>query len=259
MIKVCVLFAAGTNCDQETIHAFELAGAVVDRVHINQLKNHQKFLHSYHILVIPGGFSYGDYIASGKILANELIRYLKDDLISFHAKHRPILGICNGFQVLAKAGLLPAFDHLFEPQTVTLDTNDSGRFEDRWVHLKPETCSCIFTRNIEDDCYLPVAHAEGKFIPKDQDTLNRLNNENQVVFRYVTAAADPAAYPANPTGSVQGIAGICDRSGLILGMMPHPERFVRREQHPHWHRKRLTKPVGILIFENAVNYAKENL
>lgn len=258
MVRVCVLFAAGTNCDRETVCAFKQAGAAAEKVHINQLKTRERFLSDYQILVIPGGFSYGDYISSGKILANELTHNLKQDLVRFHANGKLVLGICNGFQVLIKAGLLPAFDWLFETQTVTLDTNDSGRFEDRWVHLRTNP-SCIFTRGLDEICELPVAHAEGKFIPKDQKILNRLKEHNQIVFRYVTGDGEPADYPDNPNGSVDGIAGICDPSGRILGMMPHPERFVRTQQHPRWHRERLTKPAGIVIFENAVNYIKENL
>ncbi len=259
MVRVCVLFAAGTNCDQETVHALELAGAQAETVHINEFRDRKKSLSHYQMLVIPGGFSYGDYIASGKILAGELVRYIEDDIAEFHAARKPIVGICNGFQVLVKSGLLPAFDHLFEEQTVTLDWNDSGRYEDRWVRLQTARTSCVFAQDLPETILLPVAHAEGKFIPKSRAALGRLQRQAQVVFRYVNADGQTASYPENPNGSVDGIAAICDPSGLIMGMMPHPERFVYTHQHPHWHRRRLTSADGIAIFENAVRYARQNL
>lgn len=259
MTRACILFAAGTNCDRETAAAFEMAGAKAETVHINALKKRERLLKDFDILVIPGGFSYGDYIASGRVLANEIRHNLKDDLVEFHGDGKLILGICNGFQVLVKAGLLPAFEAPFEPQCVTLDTNDSGRYEDRWVWLAVEESPCVFTRGIESPCYLPVAHAEGKFLAASAETLGRLADNRQVALRYVTEQGEPAEYPENPNGSEQGIAGICDPTGRIFGLMPHPERFVRREHHPRWHRERLTKPQGNAIFENAIRYAKENL
>ncbi|MEO0080235.1 MAG: phosphoribosylformylglycinamidine synthase I [candidate division WOR-3 bacterium] len=259
MVRVCVLFAAGTNCDAETAHAFEKAGARAETVHINRLKRRERTLDEFQILVIPGGFSYGDYIASGRVLANELKHNLKEDIERFIAAGKLILGICNGFQVLVKCGLLPAFERPFEPQSVTLDANDSGRYEDRWVYLRTEDSPCIFTRGLPRMVYLPVAHAEGKFIVKDQSVLTRLNLNRQVVFRYVDANGDLAEYPENPNGSIEGIAGICDRTGRVFGLMPHPERFIRIEHHPRWRRERLTKPGGIAIFENGVAYAQENL
>ncbi|UCG43686.1 MAG: phosphoribosylformylglycinamidine synthase I [candidate division WOR-3 bacterium] len=259
MVRVCVLFAAGTNCDQETVHALELAGAAATTVHVNEFRNKRANLKDFHALVVPGGFSYGDYIASGKILAGELVRYMKDDISEFHAAGKPILGICNGFQVLVKSGLLPAFDHLFEEQTVTLDWNDSGRYEDRWVRLQTAGTSCVFTQGLPETILLPVAHAEGKFIPKNRPALDRLQKRAQIVFRYVGPHGQTAGYPDNPNGSVGGVAAICDPSGLIMGMMPHPERFVYTHQHPHWHRRRSASADGITIFENAVKYAKQNL
>ncbi|MFO7675633.1 MAG: phosphoribosylformylglycinamidine synthase I [bacterium] len=259
MVRVCVLFAAGTNCDLETVHAFELAGAAVETVHINRLKQKPVLLREFAILALPGGFSYGDYVSSGRILAGELVHHLRDELARFHEAGRLMLGICNGFQVLVKAGLLPAFDHLFEPQSVTLEDNDSGRFEDRWCRLRVEDSPCVFTRGLEGTIELPVAHAEGRFICQDGAVLNRLRENRQVVLRYVDTEGEPAAYPDNPNGSVDGITGICDPSGRILGLMPHPERFVRREQHPRWHQERDTVPTGINIFRNAVAHATQNL
>ncbi|MFO7639032.1 MAG: phosphoribosylformylglycinamidine synthase I [bacterium] len=261
--RVCVLFAAGTNCDRETAHAFELAGARVATVHINRLRQEPKLLREFAILALPGGFSYGDYVSSGRILAGELVHHLRDEFTRFHEAGRLTIGICNGFQVLVKAGLLPAFDRLFEPQSVTLDDNDSGRFEDRWCALKVADSPCVFTRGFEERIEFPVAHAEGRFICRDRTVLNRLRENRQVVLRYVTRDGsgsdpdDPAGYPDNPNGSVDGITGICDPTGRIFGLMPHPERFVRREQHPRWHRERSTVPTGIRIFGNAVAYARE--
>jgi len=259
MVRVCVLFAAGTNCDEEARVAFELAGAEAENVHVNRLKAKPALLHDFHVLMLPGGFSYGDYISSGRILANEIRHNLGPAIEKFHADGKLILGVCNGFQVLVKSGLLPGFDRLFEPQSVTLDWNDSGKFEDRWVRLAPGGADCVFTRGLDKQVFLPVAHAEGKFICRDRPTLERLKKNGQVVFRYARADGDDPGYPEDPNGSVDHIAGICDPSGRIMGMMPHPERFTRREHHPHWHRERLTKPDGISIFSNAVQYAKEDL
>ena len=256
MVKACVLFAAGTNCDAETCHALELVGARPERVHVNQLKSGERSLSEFRLLVIPGGFSYGDYISSGKILANELRHHLAGDITEFLEQKKPILGICNGFQVLVKSGLLPAFGRPFEKQAVTLDANDSGRFEDRWVHLQTEPSPCIFTAGLPPVVELPVAHAEGKFIVNSGRTAATLAERHQVVFRYVSPAGEPAAYPDNPNGSFEDIAGICDPSGLVFGLMPHPERFTRTEHHPEWHRNRSMKPSGIVLFENAIRHCK---
>jgi phosphoribosylformylglycinamidine synthase I len=259
VVRVCILFAAGTNCDQESAYAFELVGAVPEVVHVNRFRTGERKLEDFQILLIPGGFSYGDYIASGRIFANELKHFLRDQIEQFIACGKLVLGICNGFQVLVKCGLLPAFERPFEPQTVTLDTNDSGRYEDRWVYLKIEDSPGIFTRNIESPMYLPVAHTEGKFLAKSVDVLGRLNDNRQVSLRYTTLDGEPATFPDNPNGSEEDIAGICDPTGRIFGLMPHPERFVRREQHPRWHRERVKDPDGNAIFRNAVEYARKNL
>lgn len=259
MVRACVLFAAGTNCEQETAAALRMAGAVPVVVHINELLAGHTSLDRYSLLVIPGGFSYGDYIASGRVLATEVRHNLKDGIIRFHAEGKLVMGICNGFQVLVKAGLLPAFDTLFEPQSVTLDSNDSARYEDRWVHLEVPDSTCIFTRNLPSQIVLPVAHAEGKFITRDGDVLARLKKGRQVALRYVTRDGEPARFPDNPNGSEDGIAAICDPTGRVFGLMPHPERFVRREHHPAWQRGRVTRVDGIMLFENAVNHAKKSL
>lgn len=258
-VRVCILFAAGTNCDAETAYAFRLVGAQTEIVHINHLKSHRRGISGFHILAIPGGFSYGDYIASGRILANELRHNLANEIVGFLDAGGLIIGICNGFQVLVKAGLLPGFERHFERQSVTLDSNDSGRYEDRWVRLKVEPSVCVFTQGLSEFIELPVAHAEGKFLVSDNSILRRLSSNRQIVLRYVDASGYPGRYPDNPNGSIEGIAGICDRTGKVFGLMPHPERNIFREHHPDWRRRRLTRPDGIAIFERAVRYAKDNL
>lgn len=259
MVKVLILFTAGTNCDQETKVAFEEVGAQPEIVHMNTLKIGDKNLKDYQILVIPGGFTYGDYIAAGRILANELRIYLREDIEEFTKTGKLILGICNGFQVLVKAGILPGFDNYFTPQIATLDFNDSNRFEDRWVYLKTNNTECVFTKGIEGIISLPVAHAEGKFLTRDKETLDRIKKNSQIVFEYVNEKGEKAGYPYNPNGSVENIAGICDPTGKVLGLMPHPERFVRITQHPKWHTSNIKKPDGLLIFQNSVDYVKKNL
>jgi phosphoribosylformylglycinamidine synthase len=266
MVRVVILFTAGTNCDEETIHAFELAGAKAERIHLNTLKKNKHLLRMYHILCIPGGFTYGDYISAGKILANELQFILEDSVNEFIEQGKLIIGICNGFQVLAKAGILPGFSKnktkksYFSKQTVTLATNDSNRFECRWVYLKANPKSpCVFTKGINKIISIPVAHAEGKFVVDRKETLLKLKKQEQIVFTYVDENGKKADYPYNPNGSVADIAGICDATGRIFGLMPHPERASSVYQYPNWSRQKIKEPDGLKIFVNAVNYAKENL
>lgn len=257
--KVLVLTGYGINCDMETQHVFKLAGAEAERVHITDLINGTRALSDFHILALPGGFSFGDDIASGKVLAN-MIRYnLGDQIQKFIDDGKLILGICNGFQAMIKMGLLPAFDGDHFTQTMTLTFNDSGRFEDRWVHLKGNTRSkCVFTKGI-DSIYLPVRHGEGKFVVRNTEDLARLKKENHIVFQYVDSDGRFAGYPQNPNGSVDNIAGICDETGRVFGMMPHPEAFQHRTNHPAWTREELPEEgAGVAIFRNAVEYVSEN-
>jgi len=252
-IKVLIIRTAGTNCDLETAYAFELTGAKSERVYIDAVKS--KNLLDYKILVLPGGFTYGDDISAGKILANEIKYKLKYAILKFIEKGNLILGICNGFQVLVKAGILPGFDGYFTKQSVSLITNDSERFEDRWVDLKVYNESSIFTKGINKIISLPVAHAEGKFVVKNKEIFKKI--EKQIVFQYVDEKGNLAGYPYNPNGSVMNIAGIADKTGRILGLMPHPERHISYLQNPLHTRKRLNeKGDGFTIFENAVNYFK---
>lgn len=256
--KVIVLRAAGCNCDYETAHAFQQAGADAELVHINRVVSGEKQLADYHILALPGGFTYGDDISAGKILANELKFNLTEQIKQFFADGKLILGICNGFQVLVKAGLLPEIQLEKSKQKLTLTFNDSGKFEDRWIYLKTAVESkCIFTKNMPEIIYLPVAHSEGKFVPEANTLIDDLKQQGQVVFTYTNAKGEPAAYPWNPNGSVADIAGICDSSGRIFGLMPHPERFIEPTQHPRWTRDGLKEPAdGSFIFQNAVQYIK---
>ncbi len=259
-VKALVLRAAGTNCDCETAFAFEYVGANAKLVHINQLARKEMRLRDYHILAIPGGFTYGDDIASGKILANELKYKLAGELEKFIRDGKLIIGICNGFQVLVKAGLLPGKDGMGEELEVTLTTNDSARYEDRWVYLKsPQSTvhspqnKCVWTQGLNEIIYLPAAHGEGKFVPKDDKVLKRLWTNGQVVFRYVDQHGRTAGFPWNPNGSVDNIAGICDNTGRIFGLMPHPERHIFPTQHPRWSRKEAKgEGGGVKIFRNGV-------
>ncbi len=251
-IGTLMLHAPGTNCDVETTFAFQQAGAVVDSVHINQLTRREKHLADYQIMVIPGGFTYGDDIAAGKVLANELKLKLGDDIRRFVEQGKLILGICNGFQALVKAGILPQLP-TGGSSSLTLSSNDSGKFECRWVYLRVNQESpCIFTKGI-DHMYLPVAHAEGKVVA-DSKVLPELN----VALYYTDEQGNQSAgYPHNPNGSAMNIAGISDASGRVFALMPHPERHIRGTQHPQWTRLG-AKPSGdgLQIFLNAVKWAK---
>ncbi len=250
--RILVLRAAGSNCDQETKFAFDFVGGLADLVHVNRLLSGEVKLNNYQILAIPGGFTYGDDVSAGKILANELKYKLADSLLEFHAAGKLIIGICNGFQVLVKAGLLPGFNFRAE-QSITLSHNDSGKFEDRWVDLKVNVSPCAFTRSMADKVYYPVAHAEGKFIPKNQQVLELLKKNKQIVFQYSADDDGIIEYPSNPNGSVENIAGICDPTGRVLGMMPHPERHIDPTNNPLWTRNGLAKEGdGVAIFRNAV-------
>ncbi|HJX13233.1 MAG TPA: phosphoribosylformylglycinamidine synthase I [Dehalococcoidales bacterium] len=251
-VKVLILMAPGTNCDFETRVAFERAGAGVDAALVNALFRGEKKLADYQVLVIPGGFTYGDDIAAGKIMANEIRLRLGEDIRKFVADGKLVLGICNGFQVLVKAGFLPGLEGA-GTRPVTLTNNDSGRFECRWIYLKVnEKSPCVFTRGMRG-MYLPVAHGEGKLLaePGMADKLN-------IVVQYVDARGNLAAgYPHNPNGSMQDIAGICDASGRIFALMPHPERFIRWTQHPRWTRETPREHGdGLKVFTNAVAWAK---
>jgi phosphoribosylformylglycinamidine synthase subunit PurQ / glutaminase len=254
--KTLILRTAGVNCDQETAHAFELAGAKADFLHVNQLLQRPQVMADYQILAIPGGFSYGDDIAAGRIFANQIRHHLGDAFAAFIEAQKPIIGICNGFQVLVKTDLLPGRIAGREGQTCTLAHNDCGRFVDRWVHLAGKSQKCIWTAGIER-LELPIAHGEGKFVPADDSIRQELWNNDQVAIIYARPDGTAAGghFPDNPNGSTDDIAGVCDASGLVFGLMPHPERFVDAIQHPAWGRRgRAGVGEGLAIFQNAVGH-----
>ena len=255
--KVCVLRTAGTNCDQETAAAFKLAGARAELCHINNILENPGILKKYQALAFPGGFSYGDDIASGKIFANELKFKLAGEIEEFIKQGKLIIGICNGFQILVKSGFLPG--NLATEQNASLIINDSGKFEDRWVYLKPSGKS-VWTKEIKEIIYLPVAHGEGKFIVQNKSLLKELEKRGQVVFRYCTQSGGAPVYPDDPNGSIDHIAGITDETGRILGLMPHPERHVFSRQHPRQESCKTEKfGQGLRIFKNGVEYLRKKL
>lgn len=248
-VRVLVLRAPGSNCDHETAFAFELAGALTSLVHIGELVRGERTLDYFHIVAIPGGFTYGDDLGAGKILANELRFRLGQEIPRFVESGRLVLGICNGFQALVKAGILPSPREGQQLMSVTY--NDSGRFECRWVYLGANRDSpCHFTEGIER-LYLPVAHGEGKVVATPE-VLPRMRQ----VLHYVDEFGERAGYPFNPNGSVDGVAGVCDDSGLVFGLMPHPERSVLVSQQPHW-TQGATEELGggFRVFANAVKWA----
>jgi len=253
--KVIILRTAGTNCDEETAHAWELAGAEPERVHVRELIDQPARLSRYSILTIPGGFSYGDDISAGKILANQLVQYLAEAMAEFVSAGKLVLGICNGFQVLVKAGLLPGGDGKpIGPQVVTLTQNDSARFEDRWVHLRsgPRPNAFLPAGAV---LTMPIAHGEGKLVAAGDQVLTRLGEKGHVALTYCDAAGRPGPYPVNPNGSEADIAGLTDATGRILGLMPHPERHLHPTQHPQWTRRPGARPDGRILFESAVRTA----
>jgi phosphoribosylformylglycinamidine synthase I len=257
--KTLILRTAGVNCDQETAHAFELAGAAAEFLHVNQLLQRPEVMADYQILAIPGGFSYGDDIAAGRIFANQIRHHLSDAFAAFIEGQKPIIGICNGFQVLVKTDLLPGRIAGREGQRCTLAHNDCGRFVDRWIHLAGKSQRCIWTAGV-DRFELPIAHGEGKFVPADDAVRSELWSNDQVALIYTRPDGSPAAgqLPDNPNGSSDDIAGICDASGLVFGLMPHPERFVDAIQHPAWGRRGKTGAgEGLAIFRNAVRHVSQ--
>ncbi len=258
-VRALILRTAGTNCDLETEYAFVRAGAAAKRVHVEELMEGSEQLADHHIFVIPGGFSYGDDIAAGRVLANELRARLGDQIEAFLESGGLALGICNGFQALVKMGWLPRRVPSPAEQSFSLVDNDSGRFEDRWVRLKVRPGRCVFVKE-EETIELPVAHGEGKFVARENALIDELFEAGQVVFSYVGPDGGEAGYPANPNGSYRGVAGVCDETGRILGMMPHPERFVSPWSHPRHTREGL-KPEGdgLRIFRNAVEHVRRNV
>ena len=252
--KTLIIRTAGTNCDRELAHAFELAGASTQTVHLNALIDDPTIIDQAQLIGFPGGFSYGDDIAAGRIFANRIRHHLLQPLLNAVQRGVPIIGICNGFQVLVKLGLLPDANG---NQSATLADNTSGRFLDRWTKLQvPLDTACIWTRNLSsgNDFELPIAHAEGRFAVDSDQLIEQLRENKQIAICYQP--------DDNPNGSAANIAGICDRSGVVFGLMPHPERYTHTTNHPQWTRQN-TDPaataIGLQMFKNAVQHVKNTV
>ena len=267
--RVLILSGYGINCERETQHAFQLAGGQADIVHVNDIILGEKSLSDYQILAFPGGFSYGDDTGSGNAMANKIRLNLFPDLIKFIKSGKLIIGICNGFQILVNLGLLPALGKEYGERQVALTYNDSARYECRWVHLKKQSNNCVFTKGL-DKLHIPVAHGEGKFFASPA-VLKLLRDNDQIAFTYTLSDGTAArgSFPDNPNGSLWDIGGICDKSGKILGMMPHPERAILMANAPEFQklkenlkRQREEIPVyyepALMIFKNAVEHIKQN-
>jgi phosphoribosylformylglycinamidine synthase subunit PurQ / glutaminase len=251
--RVLILHATGTNRDGEAAFAIERAGGQPEILHVNELRERPARLHDFHMLILPGGFSYGDALGAGRLLAIDLRWLFQEELTRFVEAGKPVLGICNGFQALVKSGWLPG-----PPEAgiqATLARNASNRFECRWVWLEPNPEShCVFTQGLSERIYCPVAHGEGRFVPRDEATLEQLQARHQVALTYVSASGGPASYPANPNGSVADVAGICNEQGNVLGFMPHPEDHVIPWQHPRWTRGEQGE-MGLPLFAQGIRYA----
>lgn len=268
-VRALVFTGFGLNCDLETAHALELAGAQAQRVHINAVVDGAVRLSDYQILAFGGGFGWGDDHGAGVLQAVRLRTHVGDQLLQFVARQGLIIGICNGFQALVNLGLLPGFDGDYQSRAIALTYNDCGNFRNDWVRLVVNSqAPCIFTHGLQD-LDLPVRHGEGKFLA-DEDVLRQLTQNEQIVLRYARPDGRPAAgqFPHNPNGSLDDIAGVCDPTGRIFGLMPHPEAFNHWTNHPDWTRDAETRrrqgeslfpetlPPGIRIFQNAVAFCQ---
>jgi phosphoribosylformylglycinamidine synthase len=260
-VPILILTGYGVNCEAESSHAWELAGGKPSLVHLNDFLAEPDMLKNYKVLMFIGGFSFGDHMGSGLVFALRLKHKVRECLQKFIEQDNLILGICNGFQVMVKMGLLPGIDGNYFAQSVTLTHNDCGFFQNFWVGISFNSSSpCVFTRNISI-LPLPIRHGEGKFLAADVEVLNEIERKNLAVCRYIDLrTAQPAmSFPDNPNGSQNAIAGICDPTGRIFGMMPHPEAYLFPENHPNWQLQKIdgTLPpvgAGVLIFRNAVSY-----
>ncbi len=264
--KILVITGYGINCEEETAKCFNWSGGESKIVHINDLINGSKKLEEYQILAFPGGFSYGDDTGSGNAFANKIRNNIQDDLLNFAKEDKLIIGLCNGFQILANLGLVPATNDKYGERQAALMHNSTARHECRWVYLKNTSKKCIWTKDI-DIMHVPISHGEGNFYTPDE-TLKKLQENDQIVFQYVKEDSSPAnkEFPHNPNGSMEDIAAICDPSGRTFGMMPHPERFNSFTNEDGWELKKEIlirkgkdlpkKGQGLKIFENAINYFK---
>ena len=270
-VRSIVIAGNGTNCEREVANACRLAGAECDIVHIAELLAGRVRLDDYHFLNLAGGFLDGDDLGSAKAGANRLrharvkdsSEHLADQIQRFIADGKLIMGVCNGFQLMVKMGLLPALGGTFGHQSTTLTFNDGGRFEDRWVYLKADPASpCVYTRGLQG-IYLPVRHGEGKFVVESEEVLQAIEAKHLSVLKYSDAnyRVPSMAYPLNPNGSLAAVAGLCDESGRLFGLMPHPEAYVHRTQHPRWTREEQLpeEGMGLWLYQNAVRFLRDEL
>ncbi len=254
---MCVVTGHGINADVELALAFQLAGGQAERVHVNDLLAAPARLAGYGILAFPGGFSFGDHLGSGKVFATMVRRRLRPAIEELVAGGGLVLGVCNGFQILVKMGILPNLSGSWD-QEVSLVHNDSGKFEDRWVTVRAEPESpCVWTSGLER-IDLPVRHGEGKLVTASVDILSAVRDRGLAALRYVSRSGSPAVYPENPNGSLDDIAGISDATGRVFGLMPHPEAFLFPENHPEWSRGGARKGEGLAFFTAGVSAARSS-
>ncbi|OGS41541.1 MAG: phosphoribosylformylglycinamidine synthase subunit PurQ [Euryarchaeota archaeon RBG_16_62_10] len=271
-MRVCVLRIEGTNCEEETYLSFKRLGAKPEKVHLKQLlgadvsPEERRSLSDFHALVFPGGFSAGDYVRAGAIFAARMKSRLSGDLVDFVRSGKPVLGICNGFQILVELGLLPAMsDTMSEYPEAVLGTNDSAKYECRPTLLKKiNRGSCVFTTRIPQDkiSLVPSAHTEGKLmfpLERSREIVRQLEDNDQIVFKYVDPEGNLAGYPWCPNGATDNIAGICNRDGNVFGLMPHPERVFFRYTHPDWTRSADGPGDGRAVFESVLDYVTKKL
>ncbi len=263
-IPVLIVTGYGLNCEAESKYAWELAGGSPNLVHFNDLLETPTRLLDYAALMFIGGFSYGDHMTGGHVMALRFRHRMSGEIAAFIEKGRLILGVCNGFQIMVKLGLLPGLDRQYLDQKLALMQNDCGFFQNYWATLRFEPQSrCVFTRGL-GTMPLPVRHGEGKIFSLDRDLIDRLEAEGCVACRYVDPATGAAAtrFPHNPNGSVHSIAGLCDPTGRIFGLMPHPEAYLYPENHPHWDSQKLSgsqppQGLGLQIFQNAIDFLRQ--
>ena len=255
--RVLILHATGTNRDLNACMAIEQAGGAPDIVHLNQLRRGERRLDDYQALVLPGGFSYADALGAGRLLALDLKVYFSTEIHHFIEQGKPVIGICNGFQALVKAGILPDPDVLLPIPAATLTHNDSGRFECRWVTLQPVSQKCIWTSGLQNSIFCTVAHGEGNFVCGSDETLAHLQTNDQFALVYTRRSGQPAGglYPFNPNGSAGDIAGVCNPQGNVLGLMPHPEDHIFPYQRPQ--KDSTVNDSGLALFANGVRYAAQ--